>query len=365
MRTSKLKKSMCFLVVISVLNMTLSFFIEPVGGASGRMWNGYYKEEKLDTIFVGSSICQMTFIPQVFDEKLGIKSYNMGTPSQAMPQSIRAIEVALQEHDIKTVIYAMNFSSLKYKPIPEAEITFESARVHQKGGLGSIKDTMEYIYSFDVWDSEKSINFLFPWLYNHEDYTMDTLIKNASGKIERVKEWLETGEYDGTDGLIKGFRNDERDVFNYDNMWTNNTGRIYESYFDAEMLSEFEEMAKLCVANDIELIVIHTPHPAFDVITCYDSYEKNQNQVVEVCNKYNVDYYDFSLAKAEIYEINGKHFGDYEHLNKEGAKVFCEKVSDFLIRREDGEDMSQYFYSVEEFLELNEELLEEWKVINK
>lgn len=357
-------KKFGYLAVLIVVNMVLSFLIEPESGASGRMWAGYYAEEELDTIFVGSSLCQQTFIPPIFDEKLGVKSYNMGTPSQAVPQSIRAIEVAIEEHDIKTVIFGMGFCSIKYEPIPEAELTFESARAREKGGLRGLLATMSYIYSEDVRGGEESVNFLFPWLYNYEDLSKAAMAKNVTLKIQAIKDAIETGEVDKTDGLLKGFRNDDTSVFNYDNKWEDNTFYSYEAYFNAEMLAEFENLLKLCKEKGVDLIVLNTPHPSFDIVSCYEFYEKNQEQLKGFCQKYGVDYYDFGLAKPEIFETRGTYFCDGEHLNRQGAEIFCEQMCDFLSRRASGENMEECFYSIEEFLELHSEELEEWKQKN-
>ena len=360
MRIFKVLKKFRFVIVLLVVNMLLSFLIEPANGASARMWSGYYAQEELDTIFVGSSVCQQTFIPDIFDENLGVKSYNMGTPSQAMPQTMQAIKAAVEEHEVKTIIYAMGFSSLMYEPIPEAEITFESARVRKKGGFDGVVDTVEYILSEDVISSEKSVNFLFPWLYNYETLSVETIVKNASEKLQKLKEYIQTGKYDPTDGLKKGFRNDEAGVFNYDNRWIHNTYNYYGEEFSEEMLAEFEVMLEFCKQNEVELIVINVPHPAFDVVTCYRSYEQNECLIKSYCEKYDVDYYDFSLAKQEVFEIKQKYFGDFEHLNRAGAEVFCQQLCEFLARRVEDEDMSRSFYTVDEFLMLQADELEEW-----
>ena len=365
MRIFKYVKSVSFILVLVAVNLLLCFLIEPEGGASKRMWAGYYAEENLDTIFVGSSLCQQTFIPEIFDKELGIKAYNMGTPSQAIPQTRRAIEVALSEHDIKTVIFGMNFSSLKYDPIPEAEMTFESARARQKGGMKGALATLSYIFSEDVRGDEDSINFLFPWLYNFEDYTVETMKKNATEKIAELKEEIATGVVDETDGLLKGFRNDDRSVFNYDNMWVTNSYWNYEAYFSSDMLAEFEEMLQYCNENGIELILVNTPQPAFDLVACHEYYEKNERRLLGICEQYGVDYYDFSLAKPEIYEINAKHFCDNEHLNRQGAEDFCYKLCEFLGRRANGEELDEYFYSVEEFMEMHAEDIKDWKQWNE
>lgn len=361
MRIFKWMKKGSYLIALLLVNMLLSFLLEPESGASKRMWAGYYEEEKLDTIFVGSSLCQQTFIPEVFDKNMGIKSYNMGTPSQALPQTRRAIEVALEEHDIKTVIFGMDFSSLKYEPLPEAELTFESARVRQKGGIAGVVETLSYIYSEDIKGTENSINFLFPWLYNYENFYPETMIKNAKQKMEVLKEEYFDGYIDKTDGLAKGYRNDDRSVFNYDNKWTKNTYLTYEAYFNAEMLAEFDELLAFCQKNELEFIVANLPNPSFDIVSCYEFYEENQKQLKEYCEQYAVDYYDFSLIKPEIFEIKEEYFCDNEHLNRQGSEVFSQWLSTFLNQRNNGKNLDSYFYSLEEYWNIHREELEEWK----
>lgn len=365
MRIFKWLKKFSYLVVLFLANLILSFFLEPESGASGRVWAGYYLEEELDTIFVGSSVSQQTFIPDVFNENMGINSYNLGTPSQAIPQSLRAIEVAMEEHDINTVVFGMGFSSFKYDPILEAELTFESARTRKKGGIKGFADSVAYVYSKDVWGKEDSINFWFPWLYNYENYQVETIMKNVTAKIDNWKEYLKNGTRDETDGLKKGYRNDDVSVFNYDNKWETNTYHVYGEDFVPEMLAEFEQMLAFCREHEMDLIVVNTPHPAFDVVACYEFYEENQNQLKAYCEKYGMSYYDFSLAKTEIFESRAEYFGDYEHLNRMGSEIFCQKLSEFLKRRADGEDMDKYFYSVDEFFEIHSEDVNDWKEWNE
>ena len=187
--------------------------------------------------------------------------------------------------------------------------------------------------------------------------------KNAVGKLQRVRNYLETGVYDPTDGLDKGYRNDDATIFNLDNRWVHNTHNNYGEEFSEEMLEEFEGMLAYCKEQGVELIVLNVPHPVFDVVTCYESYEKNENLLKAYCEKYDADFYDFSLAKPEVFETKPMYFGDFEHLNREGSEVFCQRLCEFLQKRVAGEDLNDCFYTMDEFLELQEEELEEWKMM--
>ena len=361
MRIFKWIKKIRYLIVFLIINMLLSFFLEPARGASEMMWGGYYAQEEIDTIFVGSSLCQGTFDPVIFDERLGTKSYNMGTPSQALPQTLKALEVALEDHDIKTVIFGMGYSSLKLDALEEAELTFERARVQQKGGLEGIKAAISYLYSEDVREDENSINYFFPWLYNRDEISKEMVLYNISEKWKEIKDYFSGNRSQDQFSSFKGYQSPGDDVVNYDNRWELNTYRYYESELDAEMMDDFEEMLALCNEKGVDMIVVNTPHPYFDIITCYEFYEDNKKEVEALCEEYGVDYYDFNLAKPEIFETKANYYRDYEHLNEFGAKAFCERMCDLLLRRDNGDNFEGEFYTVEEFMELHSGWVNEWK----
>lgn len=350
-----------FLIVFFCINMILSFLLEPARGASEIMWSSYYEQDALDTIFIGSSLCKGTFDPYIFDERLGVNSYNMGTPLQAVPQTVRALEVALKEHEIDTVIFGMGFSTLKYEGLTEAQLTFEKARARERGGLAGIAEDIRFLFSEEVRGNEKSIQYLFPWLYNREEISLDMIKRNVSLKIRQMKEKYFGIPIEDNQVFHKGYQNHGGMVVNYDNRWENNSYRYYDAALDAEMMKSLEEMIQICRQHEVDFMIINTPHPYFDVIACYESYEQNQHEVKTLCEKYGVDYYDFSLAKPEIFASKPEYYSDYEHLNLEGSQVFCQQLCDFLIRREKGEDMDAYFYSVDEFLDIHAEWLEDWK----
>ncbi len=358
---SKQIKKGSFLVFFIILNIVLSFVLEPARSASGFMWESYYEQEEIDMLFVGSSLCQGTFDPYIFDECMGVNSMNMGTPLQAVPQTVRALETALKDHDIKTVIFGMGFSTLKAEEVLEAELTFEKSRIRESGTIEGLEKGIRYLWSDEIKGDERSIVYFFPWLYNRGELSKDNIIENVNLKIRQMKEKYFNIPIEDNQIFHKGYQNHGGVVFNYDNVWETNTYRYYGSELNEEMMEAMEEMMQICSQHNVELIVVNTPHPFFDVVSCYEFYEQNQNDVKTLCDKYEVDYYDFSLAKPEIFEGKAEYYSDYEHLNLEGSQVFSRQLSDFLIRRENGENMDAYFYSVDEFLELYADWLEDWK----
>ncbi|MBQ8279952.1 MAG: SGNH/GDSL hydrolase family protein [Roseburia sp.] len=354
MRISKWIKPLGFVIALCLVNGLLSFLIEPVRGSSGTMWKEYYQEESLDTVFVGSSFCVATFDPYVFDEELGVKSFNMGTPLQAIDQTISALETALEDHEIKNVIIGTGFFVFQEEAFDKAELTFEKAKARQMGGLKGIAEGARYMLKEGVRDTEKSINYLFPWLYNQEEVSVEFISQNVSKKIDawHTPEVKETSK--------KGYRCFEG-VVDYDTQWEINSYTYYDQSFDEELLEQFGKLLQLCKEQEVDVIVINSPHPTFDVVSCYETYAQSEAIVKELCQEYGADYYNFSLAKPELFDAKPEYFYDFEHLNDEGAKVFSRALCEFLEKRAAGQNVEEEFYTVEEYLTIHKTLLEDWK----
>lgn len=350
MRISKIIKPLCFPAVVCILNVALSFLLEYAYGASETMWKQYYAEEDIDLVFVGASVCSASFAPDVFDERMGVHSFNLGTPAQHTEQSLRALETVLEEHDIEMVIYGMGYFALQQGENADAELTFVRALSRCQGGLKGLETSLHYLLSENVRDNEKSVKYFFPWIYNGVDGSPEAIVRNLADKLEADEvKFDETSTEHKNWRLEKGFRPFTGAV-DYGSAAEENSARYYYPYFDEQATYYFEELLKLCTEKQVELIVINTPHPAYDVLSCRDTYGENYKQVEALCQKYGAEYYDFSLAKPEIFQPEKDEYYDFEHLNYKGAQAFSNAVCDLLERRERGETLENGFYSVEEFM---------------
>lgn len=360
MQIFKWIKPLRFLIVLCAVNMLLSFLLEPVKGSSDTMWTEYYLEEEIDMAFVGASFSSTAFVPYVVDEITGVNSFNMGTPLQAIGQTVSAVETLLEEHDVTTVVLGMGFFVLQYETLDEAELTFERARISKKTGWAALKETLEYVFDEEVRSTEKSVNYFFPWTYNRQQITKQYMKNNVADKIANWKrKW--TGTDNGSESA-KGFRLKEG-VTDYNTSWEINSYYYYEQTFLDEKVEEFESILRLCKENGVDIVVVNTPHPAYDIISCYQTYAGSEMEMTAICEKYDVDYYNFSLAKPELFASAPEYYFDFEHLNLEGAEVFSESFCKLLKDRASGENVEEYFYTVEEYYAVHSELLEEWKAV--
>ncbi len=341
----------CFLAVFFLLNVFLSFLLEPAYGSSDVMWKTFFHEEEIDTIFVGSSLCSASFDPKIFDEKLGVKSYNMGTPMQSIVQNITAVETALEEHEIKNVIIGVGFFIFQEEPHKPAALTFEKELARNKGGMDGFLESMEYVLGESAREQEQSINYWFPWVYNNEEYSISYIKKNLTTKKERLLAQMK-GEAEEL-GLsdTKGYVPYHTYV-NYDEIGDKNSYVMYQQNLRKEQLEEFDKLLSICKKAGVNVFVINTPHPDFDVRACREVYGTNTESLQKICEAYEVEYYDFSLVKPELFEKKDNYFADFEHLNYEGSQVFSEMLCEFMQKRQNGENMQMYFHTLEEYMNL-------------
>lgn len=343
-----------FLIVLCILNMVLNFLIVPVNGASDTMWKQYYEEEEIDTIFVGSSISAATFDPLIFDDILGVKSFNMGTPAQSFVQSLEALESAFDEHGIRRVILSVGFFSFQEKMLDVAEMSFVMGRTKGKGGIDGLMDSVGWLMSEDVVENEKSVNYLFPWLYN-------SVTLSAEGIYENLLEKMSLQNADISNRMPKGYRPYFGEGIDWDRIWIENSLYYYSGTVEPEMIDSFKEIMKLCNSKEgVELVVVNTPHPVYDVISYYGIYEEMDAIVRELCESYEIEYYDFSLVKPELFDTESDYFYDCEHLNHKGAQSFSKMFCDFWQKRDNDEDVNEYFYTVDEYYDVHNTLLDEW-----
>lgn len=354
MRISKYSKPVGFIIFLMCVNLILCFFLEPMEGGSVGMWNAYEQETEIDTLFVGASVTAATFDPLLINEEWGIQSFNMGTPSQAIRQTLSGVKKASGEHEIKTVIYGMDFFVFQQAPLQNAVLTFENIKARKGNWL---YEGLQYICLEDVWATEASINYWFPWVYNKISISQETFSDNVKKKLQlfignmAVEEYNQKGysPYSGQDSC--------------EDMWGLNSYYTYSQSFLDEEIKAFRELMEFCDESQIKLIVINVPNPVYDAVSCVDTYAENDEKVRALCNEYGVEYFDFSLVKPELFELKPEFFYNFEHLNYQGSQEFSKMFGKFMKEWETKGDMTEYFYGVEEFYELHDDMVQEWKRI--
>ena len=347
----KIVKGVAFALIFFIINALFTFAFVPANGASEVMWNDYYKMKDLDTVYVGSSVCLRSFNPYIIDEKLGTNSFNMGTPSQPMDLTYLALNTAIEQHDIERVYFGFGYFNLTMPNSQQSEAAFLQARNQHLGFWEHWKTNLSYILKKENIGKSVSVNFLFPWIYNHVPFQVGAVKDNIKAKLPgasddfllMVNDWVRNYEGRGF-GYYKG-------VMDYNDIGNDNSVTHYYGEIRPELLEQLEAICRLCRENEIELIIINTPRPTFDLLIYGEEYYSTYEWLVDFCKEQGAEYYDFNLARPEIFESRPEYYFNFEHLNKEGADAFSLALAEFEQRRKEDKNIRDAFYNWTEYLE--------------
>ena len=343
----RIVKVIIFISIVLILNKILIFMLEPKNSDSKNMWEGFYKEKNLDTLFIGSSVCQRTFNPYIIDERLKTNSFNMGTPAQILSQTYEGINETIKRHKIKTVVLGIGYFTFTQKENLNAEIAFINAKIGEKSIKEKIKEGTHFIFSKNHVKKTESINYFFPWIYNNVGFNPSKVLENIEAKIKNKN--LKNGKENIIYNIGKGF-GIAKTSHNYNDVGDKISNLIYSKEIYQENFEYLEEIVEICKKNNVELIVINSPHAIYDILGYGEEYFSIMNRLKEFFEDLNTSYYDFNLIKPSIFKSEEDFFYDYEHLNQKGSTEFSKSFAGFMKLREKGENMDKYFYTPEEYL---------------
>ena len=342
-------KVVIFIIIFAILNSVMTFVLCAEDSYSEIMWNEYYEMSELDMVYVGSSVCQCSFNPYLIDEILGTTSYNMGTPAQPVDLTLQAIKIAIEEHNIKRVVWGFGYFVFLTENSTSAETSFLRALNKNKTLSEKIAIDLSYVFADDTIGKSKSVNYVFPWVYNHVPLSVNDVVSNVRNKfMNRNSEHTLQVEAENIAYVGRGFSN-YLPVIDYSTQYDENSREFYQSEIKEKSVREMQEIGELCEKYGVELIIVNTPRPVFDVAEYGDEYYEIYLWLKELFASYNAEYFDFNLAKPEIFESRPEYYYNYEHLNSAGAQAFSQDFAYFLQMKNEGTDMNQFFYNWEEY----------------
>jgi len=350
----KIVKGVAFLAILFVINSIVSFALIPANGASEVMWKDYYEMEDLDVVYIGSSVCLRSFNPFILDEMLGTNSFNMGTPSQPIDLTYLALETALKDHNIERVYFGFGYFNLTMPNSQQSEAAFLQARNQHVSVMERMKANLSYMFDKANIGKNVSINFVFPWVYNHVPLQLGSIKQNIQTKLNgTANEELSMVNDEMRNYVGRGFGY-YKGVLDYNNIGNDNSRTHYYGSFREDLLEKLDAICLLCEENEIELIVINTPRPAFDIVAYGEEYYETYLWLKSYLADKGALYYDFNFIKPEIYDSRPEYYFNFEHLNKEGAEAFSRAFGKFEQLRRGNEKVEDAFFDWSEYINVIE-----------
>ncbi len=338
-------KIAAFVLIFILLNQLIGFFTLPKQTLSQEMWDSYrkYKTEgkNIDMVIVGDSHSYESFDPDVIDPILGMTSYNMGTNSQSLRHSVKCVEEAVENPDLKTVVLVLDTYNTEkgLEKSYRAEATFVQGMNSGQPLWKKIKNTAGYLFDPDYFSGKQSINYFFPWLWNkvHKDEFVVNIKSKLTGQPIEDKDWTYHRKPNG----FKGYPQ----VFNYDEQSQCQIAAWDPKAVSEEAMHELERMCKLCKEHEVELVVVCSPQPRSVIISTGLSYFERNEYFRSFFEAQGVPFCDFNVAAAELYDTQPEYYKDWEHCNNQGAAAVSESLAHLIERIHAGEDVSKLFYT--------------------
>lgn len=343
-----------FVVTFLALNEAANFALKPYEGLSERIWSDFYGEQNIEMVYVGSSIGNRAYDPEVIDSYTGLRSFNLSSNNQPLIASYWGLKRAISTNPVKYVILNVDYSNLESYEILNAKVSYVQA-------LSQFDNPFSKALNFSMLAREcglkkkESINIFFPWIFNHVSLNRKAIITNIRKKLDENYAADHPGS---TDFISRGHFEPKIAEFksvDLDREAETNSRSFYKISNPRKAVSKnaykaFNRIINLCRDNHIQLIVTFAPRPAFDSLSLGNNYFEINDELRQFFEKQGVSFYDLNMLRKDFWRNEDKYYYNFEHLNQYGSESFSTAFASFFNRLQAGEDVRSLFYTREGYL---------------
>ena len=287
-----------------------------------------YEQDNIDILFVGSSLCYKGFIPEIFDEKLGLNTFNAGTSGQHLDGSYMVIKEAAKYHDIKHIyleLYHNIARSTPYKSRKELTQTYIISDY--------LRPSLDkFLYMLNASGSDHYANSFIVARRNWTklfdmDYMKNVIARKRTDAYKKYDYKYITGESEWYAG--KGYVANSKVIKDWDYFYDYGLEDVALDDVSEDWMCSLEDIIAFCAKRNIPLTLVAAPMSDYR-LTGFGDYDRYIELVQSLIEGTDVDYYDFNLCKEEFFPSTSSLFMDDHHLNCHGAERFSSLFADFL-----------------------------------
>lgn len=297
--------------------------------------------DDIDIAFVGSSVVTYNIDPQIVSEQTGLVAYDAGIGSAGLPTSVEIARQLFETNSPELVVLVIDAMALLSE---EEDI---QAQIRMMPFIPNPIERMAYTLELAMQDG-KYLDRLLPF----------KLQPVASvGEFERNLElYLDpTGYADRHDLLAyseHSYRGQGHVCVNRSpkkgELLKRLSVRTYNAEVDRSLYPCIQrkllEFKALCEENGARLLVMFGPDMTVYRLSMADYLAKYEG-IADFCAQHSMDFCDFTLARPEFLPCLDDYYCDSYHMNGEGARLFSEKLSEFLTLYLAGQPAGHLFYA--------------------
>ncbi len=299
-------RAMGFLLFLVLFDLTIGFFTKKIffsqeTGKYARLTKSIY-DDSSEILIMGSSHANRHYIPEVFEEKLNMTCYNAGVQGQRIIFHSALLKMILKNHQPEVVILNIDEPWM-----------YQSTEAYE-----TLADLHPYYWDYKTeLDPILSLNSKYPAIK-----LLSTAYQTNSTLVHAIKYYLQPQED------FKGYRPLFGKVKKPNS--AKNTTEVKSESSESRKIDEnfvrlFEEFISDAQAQDVELIVVVSPH-------LYPDETFNHSRSLKIMKsataENQIPLFDFSNDNTFIEQYH--LFNDPGHLNRKGALLFSKIMADTL-----------------------------------
>ena len=274
-------------------------------------WQEFYETSpnSLDLVFVGSSYAYRSFDAEVFDNKLNVNSFNMGSPLQKPVESYYVLKETLKLQKPSFVIYDVNWGVFN-------EDKYFNTKLWNFDNMNFSINKINYL--LNVFDTDQYFNAVFKSMRYHDEFDELILGKKPKQSSNNIETYLK--QYKG-----KGFviNNGIVSLDNIEKPFKNSKENPKVYNWNKKQLKYFRKSVELCKKENIKLVLVTAPlAPSYleNYNEYWYDYDTIHKSACALAQQYALKYFDYNMINKSENIVTDKDFSDTNHLNYDGAQ---------------------------------------------
>lgn len=290
------------------------------------LWEEYYQvEENIDLLLLGSSHAYRGLNPYIFQEQLGVNTFNMGSSSQNPIDSYYILHEVFQSHSPEVVVYEV------YWMIMEGEDFDFTSATYNYDYMALSWTKFKYMvsaFSYDQWLKANLLSVRYHDNWSDADTIKYNLKNKYINKLLGVP-ILEASLTNDEHYIGKGFVESQR-IVSSEKLMKNNLFNDYAGMkLNDKKLEYFRAIINLCKKTDTTLILVTAPLPQGSIDKVPD-YASIHGFFDDWAREEGLYYFDYNVISPGYLSFKDFHFKDDHHLNTTGSEVLSEHLARLL-----------------------------------
>lgn len=341
LRINRFFRVLVFTVILCLLITIGNYFLYNDNTYTRVMFHEMYDSQFINAVFIGSSNVYRHFDPEVWDRRLGMYTFNLGTSSQTPDDSYYIMKELFKSQSPHYCIYGINsilFLDMDVYDNPtKSYIIFD----YLKPSIN------KYVYGYTAFRENSILNAWLPVTRNANKDLTETVKNVVSVKSTEAYQTYGNEVYKVSEEEYRG----RGFVYSYRKTVKGTVGKMGGYKFsDYEIsdryISYMKKLKKLCDKNNCELIFVIPPLP-YASMKAQGSYQEIVDVYDKTAAELGVEVFHFDLSRPEYLTMEDDDFYDHAHMSGKGAEKFSEAASQLVKKYIDKEelDKNKYFYS--------------------